>query len=419
MITSRWAAVTYCVATYFALIAFAVVVEANKIDPEDLPLKSTYYSQSETPVKLISLSGRAGNRLQDADGNQYDLSVLKPYVELFVGEYFVSSDGGKTITDVRSGDVTVVPVFKGTYEDGSIVLAEKEGDAIQYIEIRKPQGEPDMFMVPNFSQQGSGGTGDTSEEIEFLAFTEDDIDYELLREHFHYGEATIPGDDDDEDYSKRMLRKKEKVQQDVVSTVASDPNFRTSRNIFSPLSPKRCSSYQVVKLAIVFDAEFCALYGDFSAARRRIMTIVASASFHYERDLCVQLRITDIYTPETRCSTDEKPSFFSNFDRDFPCGGDANSSFLSLIRAWMRRNRRSLRFDPDAAVHVFSGVPPPGGTIGCAWVGAFCSSYSYGLEYMRFTANPYNQGVVLAHELGHNLVCYNSIVQFPRSQLLA
>lgn len=37
-------------------------------------------------------------------------------------------------------------------------------------------------------------------------------------------------------------------------------------------------------------------------------------------------------------------------------------------------------------------------------VGAFCSSYSYGLEYTGFTANPFSQGVVLAHEMGHNLV---------------
>lgn len=349
----------------FAFLAFGAVT-ANKIEPEDLPLK-TYNTASGVPVKLITLSGTTGNLIEDVEGNRYDLSVLEPYVDLFVGEYYVSINNGNAIRDTRSGDVTVVPIFKGTYEDGSIVLVEKDGDDIQYIELRKPQGEPDMFMVPNSSQQGSGGNFDTDEQMEFLAYTEEDIDYELLREQFHYGEASIPGDDDDEDYSTRRLRSKGKAPQDVVEAVAPEFDYRAGREFFTSLSLKSCSSYRVVKLAIVFDAEFCSIYGSFAAARRRIMTIVASASFHYERDLCVQLRITDIYTPETQCSTNAKPSFFANFDRAFPCGGNANSSFLSLFRAWMRRNRRSLRFDDDAAVHMFSGFPPPGGTIGCAW----------------------------------------------------
>ena len=355
------------IAACFAFLAFGVVVNANKIEPEDLPLK-TYNTESGVPVKLITL-GTAGNLIEDVDGNRYDLAALEPYVELFVGEYYVSINNGKAVKDIRSGAVTVVPIFKGTYEDGSIVLVEKDGDDIQYIELRKPQGEPDMFMVPNFSQQGTGGNFDADEGMEFLAYTEEDIDYDLLREHFHYGEASIPGDDDDEDYSTRRLRSKGKkeVPQDVLDAVVPDFDYRAGREFFTSRSLKSCSSYRVVKLAIVFDAEFCSIYGSFEAARRRIMTIVASASFHYERDLCVQLRITDIYTPETRCSINIKPSFFANFDREFPCGGDANSSFLSLFRAWMRRNRISLRFNSDAAVHIFSGFPPPGGTIGCAW----------------------------------------------------
>ena len=238
-------------AAFLTIHAFGggAVVDAKKISLEDLPLK-TYDTQSQVPVQMIKLPGDDGALIQDINGNRYDLSALEPYVELFAAKHFVPSNDKKTITDSRTGEVTTIPIYKATYGDGSIVLVEKDGDAIQYIELRRPQGEPDMFLVPDLNQQS--GNADTNEE--FLVYTEDDIDYDFLQSKFRYGEVSTPevdDDDDDEgDDANRMLRSSERAAEDTMNF----DDYREGREFFTSLSLRACSSYKVVNLAVVFDA---------------------------------------------------------------------------------------------------------------------------------------------------------------------
>ena len=56
------------------------------------------------------------------------------------------------------------------------------------------------------------------------------------------------------------------------------------------------------------------------------------------------------------------------------------------------------------AVHLFYGGDPfSGGTIGCAFVGAICDSWSFGVNQIGWTGSLALQAVLVAHELGHNL----------------
>jgi len=367
---------------------------------ENLHLKAEALEQSEvvSPAQLIQLNG--DSFIQDVYGRVYNLNSLEPYTEIFSPKHFVPSRDKKTLTDTRTGEVMNVPISKATYDDGSTVLVERDGSLIQYIELRRPQGEPNLFLVPALGRQ----TGGSEDNAGFLAFTEEDVDYNYLEENFRFGEASIFEEDAEGDDVNELLRFEQSTAGEDEDAVDSNDEYQQEREYFIASSLRSCTSYQIVPLTVVFDAEFCEIYGSLAAAKSRIMTIIASASFHYERDLCVKLVISDVYSPESTCSTRNSPSFFEDFDRDFACGGGPNVSFLSKFRSWMRGNRRSLGFDSDAIIHIFSGSPPPGGTIGCAWVGAFCSSYSYGIEYMGFSSNPHSQGVVLAHEIGHNLV---------------
>ena len=219
-----------------------------------------------------------------------------------------------------------------------------------------------MFLVPSTANDVSDDEGDKhAGDAEFLAFTDDDVDYEGLQTQFRYGEATTPDD------SERKLRGS-KSSADEPFVLSSD--YRAGREPFvasssfsissvAAATANGCESYRVVNVAVVFDAEFCALYGGYEASQRRIMTIVASASVHYERDMCVQLKLTDIYTPETTCSRGS--SIFRQYNRQFPCGG--SGSFLSSFARFMRRQRKSAELDEDATIHMFSGVDPPAGTV--------------------------------------------------------
>jgi hypothetical protein len=228
------------------------------------------------PVQVLSL-GNGAEALIQANGSKFDLSLLEPYVELFSSEYFTPSDDKSEVVDDRTGTSIPVSIFRASYEDGSTLLVEKDGrdGRITYAEVRRPRGEPqtaDIFLVPE-TEVGSG-----SETL--LAFTPEDIDVDLLNSKFSYGEVLVAADEEDS-YDDRLLRTegREKQQEQLVST-----NYRRSGGSFSTATWSTiCPRFQVVNIAIVFDSEFCAKYGSFSEARKRIMTIVASASFHYER----------------------------------------------------------------------------------------------------------------------------------------
>ncbi|CAB9497651.1 expressed unknown protein [Seminavis robusta] len=391
----QWTIATLCTIAFFGM-NIAVAGAKKKFRRDELPLKKNEQGQ-DFPVQV--LTGRSGvdenksEMIRDIAGNEYDLSRLKPFVGLFSDNTFVPSDDNTKIVDKRTGEVIKISIYRAEYEDGSTILVEKdEQDNIAYVEVRRPAEDPDTFLVPNEEELLDGEV--TSE---FLSFTSDDIDYELLQSRYRYGDVSTPGDTDaNRDRDLTMQGSSGEYPFQYLDYRQGRTEFTTSS--FSSFS--FCASYTVVNLAIVYDGDFCSIHGGFEDTRRRIMTIVASASFHYERDMCVQLKLTDIATPEVACSPHS--SVFEDYDREDSCGSD--SSFLTQFSNLMRDSRDSLQFDPDATVHMFTGHSPPDGTIGCAFVGSFCNSdYGYGVEYMSFSSNPYSQGVVLAHEIGHVL----------------
>ena len=131
------------------------------------------------------------------------------------------------------------------------------------------------------------------------------------------------------------------------------------------------------------------------------MMIVAAASLFYENDMCVRIRLVDIYTPDSNCGA---TSAFAYMPRDKACGSGATSeTFIRYFADWMNKNRNTIGFNQEAVHHAFTGYPPAY-TLGCGYFGTACRSpnYAYGIEYMSsyFLSS---QSVIFAHELGHNL----------------
>lgn len=80
--------------------------------------------------------------------------------------------------------------------------------------------------------------------------------------------------------------------------------------------------------------------------------------------MCVQLQLTDIYAPDDTCGGESKT--FKNFNRGSFCKG--TEYLLEDFSSWMFSKRNSAKIDPDALVHLFTGVKPSD-AIGCAWTG--------------------------------------------------
>ena len=253
---------------------------------ENLGLKTSRKERANYPVQVLQSGIDNVETIRDVNGNEYDLSQLKPFVGLFSENTFTPSSDNSVIVDKRTSEVIRVSIYKAVYEDGSTILMEKDANNnIEYVEVRRPAEQTDTFLVP--TQDG--------ESAAFLAFTSEDIDYETLQSKYNYAEASHIG-------GKRYLSHPRTENNEVIHEFLmpslkyrqGKTEFETSS--FTSYGYGQCDSFTIVKLAIIFDGNFCSIHGGFEAARRRIMTIVASASFHYERDMCVQLQLSDIST---------------------------------------------------------------------------------------------------------------------------
>jgi hypothetical protein len=292
-------------------------------------------------------------------GPEYDLSQLKPYTDLFDAEYFVTFSNGQ-IMDMRSGENFTAPIWRGTYEDGAqvqAVLADDDESSFSYVEIHRP-GVVATVILDNSVQLLS----DNAEIVVFDDAPPLPFDYPIILEN----------------EGNRRLRE-----------ALTDRKLQAS-----------CSSYTAVKVAIVYDTEFCFAYGSHANARSRISAIVASASMHYERELCVKLQLTTVSSPDTACDNSRSVTFAS-FNRGTACG--TTTSFLSNFRAWILTKRDSLNIGLDSIVHLFSGYGATG-TLGCAWIGTYCDpKFAFGIEYITARSRVFDQGVMFAHEAGHNM----------------
>jgi hypothetical protein len=309
--------------------------------------------------------------LTDQDGTEYDVSQLLPYNELLSPERFVAFANGTKGMDYLTGEIFDMPVYRAMFEDGTILLAQKdEHGIIVYAEIRHERGVPDTYFVK---------TEDCKVD-ELRSFADSQMHESVNVENF-FEEALGP------DFPRETIDANE----------TNLPEFAYERGDGTSAD---CPYFKVVKVGIVYDAELCTKYGGKNEARSRIMMVVAAASVLFENDMCVKLQLTDVYTPDRDCSS---ASTFASFPRDKACGSGDSEAFIRYFRDWMNANRNSIGLDPQATFHTFTGFPPRG-TLGCAYIGTVCQypQYAYGVDYMS-SIHLSTQSVIFAHELGHNL----------------
>ncbi len=314
----------------------------------------------------IKGSGRtqdtSGGYLQDFAGTHYDLAKLRPYHALFAPNMFAMNASFE------------IPILIASYDDGSSLLVEKNiNEDIIYAELRK----------------------ETPRSIIYYLKTQECKANEL----FVFADSEVDGTD----FEGLSFGDEESIENDLPYSEVESLRTQLPNHVYKrgDGSSAECVYFKVVKVGIIYDAEFCRKYGGKTGAQSRIMLIVAAASLLYENDMCVKLQLVDIYSPDDNCAA---ASTFAPMRRDNACGGGARSeTFIRYFADWMNNNRNSIGLDVDAVFHAFTGFPPRG-TLGCAYIGTACRirEYAYGVNYMdsNFLSD---QSIVFAHELAHNL----------------
>lgn len=322
-----------------------------------------------------SESGGIGGSIFDRDGREYSLTDLQPYTDLFSPDDYALSVDGTKVTYLRTGESFSIPVARAVYDSGTVLQTfSDEGGEIAFAEIHHFSGRSDSFDVrADRSAVGTDG-------LPVLSFEIRDDDATLLQENYEMGEAVSPSFEKTKNgkkprkkrkKKKKMTRKGDGADDDAGGNEAEDAFIR--RQLLPDFVYRRgdgtsaeCTYFKVVNLAVVYDAEFCQRYGSFEAARNRVLAIVASASVYYERDMCVKLQLTDVYTPDNTCRS-PSPTFRS-FTRSKLCGGDLPHMLYDFSK-WIAQKRAQLGLNSKALIHLMTGFQPPGRTLGCAWLG--------------------------------------------------
>jgi Metallo-peptidase family M12 len=347
--------------------------------PSDTPTTTMQFVFNEDAVQqgldTLDLVGFAGIQSWSQTGTlmdsvrkiPYALDNLLPYTDIFASESYRFSNDGLRVTHIRSEETFDIPIYRSIYEDGTIVqIATTDRGNVSFAEIRVPDPKlyNDTFFLPSELITDAiveDDSNDLDKEI-LISFTSKDLDSSKLANTFDLDDMELPNTNDSigGDQRRHLSTNRPVIRSRSTATTI----VTTDNNIASSV----CDQYQIVKVAILYDSDLCSTYGSMSATRNRIITIVASASVLYEREMCVKLQLTDVYTPDTTCTRRSATSFTKPFQTDSACRGDRN--LLEDFTNWMIPRRNQLGIDRSALIHLFTGADKVTSTIGCAWTGA-------------------------------------------------
>jgi hypothetical protein len=173
-------------------------------------------------------------------------------------------------------------------------------------------------------------------------------------------------------------------------------NIKSSQSDGGRPSEKKCTSYNVIDLAVVYDSTFCAQEGGEQKARDSVESIIAKVSVVYQT-ACTKVKISHI---EGYCDTSLDP-YREGIDLgSIGCNDDLPRGLLDVFREYWKTNRSHVQRD---TAHLFYAQDFPGTTIGCAYVDVLCDQdYGYGANDMSYTTDLNFRAFLVAHELAHN-----------------
>jgi len=341
-----------------------------------------YFSRNKRLCSFLLLACSTSVKGMDTGEiiKKYDLKVgSEVEIGLITDENLLKI--GDEIYDLN--DALPYPIYtaKSTYmfngEEQSLpevrVFYKKIGDEVVTI-LKAEDGTTDGISI--YSEEGDlrvsyENVGDN----EFAAIQSNSIDYETLSENFHYGDM--------EDKPALNLR----------HLVSSDESASGKTHV-------ACESFKEIELAVAYESSFCSKNsGTKSASDQKVIQVVAGVSIKYQQTgLCTKVNI--VYM-EGYCDSATDP--YKEFV-DLNNSGCGNIGLLQGFQGYWNANRQNVKRD-DAQLFSGSGLECEQDgrcVIGCAYTGALCGSFAYGVNYVMYTGNSNLQQVLVAHELGHN-----------------
>jgi hypothetical protein len=322
--------------------------------------------------------------IQDEKGRVYNLNVCcRPFAAMFDPRSFhYASDYANEVTNLRTGEVIPVRVYRGIYNDTSILFAKDDNDNFAYALIR-PRDEPPIYFNRNKdSQELSIISADKLRSIG-LALLSDEV-------------VEIDDDKGGGQYPPHRRRRSSPVLRQLQVF-----NYQRGDG-----SSDECVYFRVISVAIAYDAEFCQHYrGLKDATEVSIHFMFPIASSFFENDFCVRLRLSAIIQDSGgECSLTD--SHYRGFNKSACAGTTENPGYLREFATFMQLQRQPSGIDDNALIHMLSGAPSPDAIYGCAFQAGLCKhDEGYGLSYhtSESTDMPISQALLLAHEIGHNL----------------
>jgi hypothetical protein len=188
-----------------------------------------------------------GERKVLMNGTQeYVLDNVVPYVDLFASKQYKVHRDGFRITNRYSNESFPIPIYRSSTQDGKVIqLATNEQGNIAYAEIRDLQGsfKDDLFFIPSDVLRESSLVGDdaSSQKNEVLiSFTNGDLDNIKFGNRYDLDEIELPLGETETDTPSLRRKLRRTSDATLLSNVAAI-----------------CDQYQIVKVAIVYDASLC------------------------------------------------------------------------------------------------------------------------------------------------------------------
>jgi len=325
------------------------VKQNRKIYEEDDQLQmKAYGSNHERRTSIINVEYNSGTNSLTIDGREISLDNVEPISVL--SNNFVIMSNDIDMKSLEDESLTRDTLWSGMDGNIEILLAKDTNDRISLIDIF--DGENTTSLVADFT------TGD------FVEVDEHDHDEELEIDpsHNHTSDVDIP---------------------------PFDPN--DTSNIF--LAQSGCGRRRELNIAIATTADFCSWSGGFKPTINKIKTIVALASNKFnQQGVCVKLKLSAV---DVRCSRGNDPYAGMRTHQSGCYGSGLLDDFRNYWDTYMKHI-------PRVSAHLFTSRKMDG-PLGCASQGDLCRRNSYGVEFMASSSDINSQGVLLAHEVGHNV----------------
>lgn len=339
--------------------------------------------------KVPDLTGKKATMILGLDNKPIKLHPeTDERINVYHPDQFTLSADGSYVTSNETGEVIMLTVFYASDEKNEL-------------DITYSIDESGYLATARVSPKSAAGDEPAEGERKVQGKEKQVQNFQRL----HNSDILVGYTDDDMDMTNMpvygdMAPELDLPEIPIEEAKAEGGNRRAQATFPLTRFGKTCNTWDYLDVRIATDQRFKNVY---SSHQSRAQAVFAEASEIYWLESCVYLYM---WGYESTVSNSNWVTPWYGWSWDFLVGyltgsGCGEFGALQIMSETVQARQNSAYRD---AWHMFSGVNFDGNTIGCAWTNV-CQSktHGFGVNQITFTSNLRLQGVLFAHELGHNL----------------